>query len=94
MLYRGDENETFCAAVAEAQALGVPAVAQPVGSLPERVIDGVTGYLAVDAESFAASSLALLRDDERWRRMHLAALERQRGQSWDDVARRFEALIP
>ena len=94
MLYRGDENETFCAAVAEAQALGVPAVAQPIGSLPERVIDGVTGYLAVDAESFAASSVALLRDDERWRRMHLAALQRQRGQSWDDVAQRFEALIP
>jgi glycosyltransferase involved in cell wall biosynthesis len=94
MLYRGDENETFCAAMAEAQALGVPAVAQPVGSLPERIVDGVTGDLAVDEASFAASSVALLRDDERWRRMHLAALKRQRGQSWDDVAQRFEALIP
>ncbi|MGA2087933.1 MAG: glycosyltransferase [Stellaceae bacterium] len=94
MLYRGDENETFCAAVAEAQALGVPAVAQPVGSLPERIVDGVTGDLAVDAESFAASSVALLHDDARWRRMHLAALERQRGRSWDEVAQRFEGLIP
>ncbi|HXP13346.1 MAG TPA: glycosyltransferase family 4 protein [Stellaceae bacterium] len=94
MLYRGDENETFCAAVAEAQALGVPVVAQPVGSLPERIVDGVTGDLAVDAESFAASSVALLRDDERWRRMHRAALERQRGRSWDEVAQRFESLIP
>jgi glycosyltransferase involved in cell wall biosynthesis len=94
MLYRGDENETFCAAMAEAQALGVPAVAQPVGSLPERIVDGVTGDLAVDAASFAASSVALLRDDERWRRMHLAALERQRGRSWDDAAQGFERLIP
>jgi glycosyltransferase involved in cell wall biosynthesis len=94
MLYRGDENETFCAAVAEAQALGVPVVAQPIGSLPERVVDGVTGDLAVDAETFAASSVVLLRDNERWRRMHLAALQCQRGQSWDEVAQRFEALIP
>ncbi|MGA3306091.1 MAG: glycosyltransferase [Stellaceae bacterium] len=94
MLYRGDENETFCAAMAEAQALGVPAVAQPVGSLPERIVDGVTGELAVDDASFAASSVALLHDDERWRRMHLAALERQRGRPWDDAAQDFERLIP
>jgi glycosyltransferase involved in cell wall biosynthesis len=65
-----------------------------VGSLPERIVDGVTGDLAVDAASFAASSVALLRDDERWRRMHLAALERQRGRSWDDAAQGFERLIP
>jgi glycosyltransferase involved in cell wall biosynthesis len=94
MLYRGDANETFCAAVAEAQALGVPVVAQAIGSLPERVVDGVTGDLAIDEASFAASSIVLLRDDERWRRMHLAALARQRGQSWDEVAQRFEGQIP
>ena len=52
------------------------------------------GDLAVDAESFAASSVALLHDDSRWRRKHLAALERQRGRSWDDAAQRFEGLIP
>jgi glycosyltransferase involved in cell wall biosynthesis len=94
MLYRGDLNETFCAAVAEAQALGVPAVAQPLGSLPERIVDGVTGTLANGEAEFASAAIALLRDDELWRRRHAASLERQRGLSWDQVAERFEAYLP
>jgi glycosyltransferase involved in cell wall biosynthesis len=93
MLYRGDPGETFCLAVAEAQALGVPAVVQPQGALGERVVDGVTGRLAASDEAFAAAAIAALRDDALWRRWHRAALARQRGLSWDDVARRFEALM-
>ena len=61
--------------------------------LPERVIDGVTGRVAKDDDAFVAAAVALLRDDELWRRWHLAALERQRGLSWDAVGARFEALI-
>jgi len=94
MLYRGDENETFCMAVAEAQALGVPAVAQALGSLPERVQDGVTGFVAADEQSFAQRAIALLGDDALWRQQHEAALRLQRGASADDVAQRFEALLP
>ncbi len=92
MLYRGDPGETFCLAVAEAQALGVPAVVQPLGSLPERVQDGVTGFVAADDESFARSAVTLLSDDAIWRRHHDAALRLQRGLSADEVAERFEAL--
>ena len=94
MLYRGDPGETFCLALAEAQAMGVPAVVQPLGSTPERVIDGATGRVAENEDAFVAAAVAVLRDDELWRRWHLAALERQRGLSWDTVGARFEALIP
>jgi glycosyltransferase involved in cell wall biosynthesis len=93
MLYRGDPGETFCLALAEAQAMGVPAVVEPLGATPERVIDGVTGRVAKDDHAFVAAAVALLRDDELWRRWHLAALERQRGLPWDAVGARFEALI-
>lgn len=93
MLYRGDPGETFCLALAEAQAMGVPAVVEPLGSTPERVIDAVTGRVAKDDDGFVEAAVALLRDDELWRRWHLAALERQRGLSWDAVGARFEALI-
>jgi glycosyltransferase involved in cell wall biosynthesis len=93
MLYRGDPGETFCLALAEAQAMGVPAVVKPLGSAPERVIDGVTGRVAEDDDEFASAAVAALRDDELWRRWHLAALARQRGLSWDTVAARFEALM-
>lgn len=94
MLYRGDPGETFCLALAEAQAMGVPAVVGQLGATPERVIDGVTGTVARDDDAFCAAAIALLRDDGLWRRQHRAALERQRGLSWDDVAVRFEALMP
>jgi glycosyltransferase involved in cell wall biosynthesis len=93
MLYRGDPGETFCLALAEAQATGVPAVVKPLGSAGERVIDGVTGRIAADDDSFVAGALAALRSDALWRRWHLAALARQRGLSWDTVAARFEALM-
>jgi glycosyltransferase involved in cell wall biosynthesis len=93
MLYRGDENETFCMAVAEAQALGVPAVVQPLGSLPERVQSGVTGFVAGGEESFARHAIALLGDNALWRQQHEAALRLQAGLGADEVARRFEALL-
>jgi glycosyltransferase involved in cell wall biosynthesis len=94
MLYRGDAGETFCLALAEAQAMGVPAVVTPLGATPERVIDGVTGRVAQDDSAFVAATLAVLCDDGLWRRWHRAALERRRGLGWDTVAARFEALMP
>jgi len=94
MLYRGDANETFCLAVAEAQALGLPAVVMPLGSLPERVEDGVTGTVAGSEDAFVAAAVALLTDGGLWQSRHRAAIARQKGLSWDDVAARFEALIP
>jgi glycosyltransferase involved in cell wall biosynthesis len=93
MLYRGDENETFCMSVAEAQALGVPAVVQPLGSMPERIQHDVTGFVDGDAQSFAQHAIALLSDDALWWQQHEASLRLQRGASADDVAQRFEALL-
>ncbi|MCB4821901.1 glycosyltransferase [Roseicella aerolata] len=92
MLYRGDPGETFCLALAEAQALGLPAVVTPLGAVAERVADGETGVVARDEAAFAAAALRLLSDDAAWGGMHRAALARGPGPSWDDVAARFEAL--
>jgi len=93
MLYRGDPGETFCLALAEAQAMGLPAVVQPLGSVVERVLDGETGRIATTDAAFAEVAVTLLHDDDLWRRYHRAALARQRGLSWDEVAAKFEALI-
>ncbi len=94
MLYRGDWGETFCLALGEAQALGVPAVVTPLGSVGERVADGVTGRVAESDDAFVEAAVAVLRDDALWRQWHRAALAQQRGLSWDEVAARYEALIP
>jgi glycosyltransferase involved in cell wall biosynthesis len=93
MLYRGDPGETFCLALAEAQAMGVPAVVQPIGSVAERVVDGQTGRVAISDGEFVEAAIALLRDDALWRRWHRGALATQRGLSWDEVAARYEALL-
>jgi glycosyltransferase involved in cell wall biosynthesis len=93
MLYRGDPGETFCLALAEAQAMGVPAVVARRGAVSERVVDGVTGQVAEDDEAFAAAAVTVLRDDALWRCWHLAALGSQRGLGWDQVAAQFESLM-
>ena len=93
MLYGGHRVEAFCLAVAEAQALGVPAVVRPIAVLPERVRDEVTGFIALDDEAFARRAIALLTDDRLWRAQHEAALRLQQGWSWDQMAERFEAEV-
>src|SRR4051812_13927045 len=92
MLYRGDPGETFCLALAEAQALGLPAVVTPLGAVAERVEDGVTGRIAASDEDFAAAAIRLLADDASWTCLHHGALARGPGPSWPDIAARFEAL--
>jgi glycosyltransferase involved in cell wall biosynthesis len=92
-LYRGDPGETFCASAGEAQAMGIPGVVQDIGSLRERVRHGVTGFVATEAESFAAAAIRLLTDDALWRAQHEAAAATQRSFGWDEAAARFEALL-
>ena len=62
-------------------------------TLPERVIDGVTGFHRADPAAFAEAAISLLTDDDLWRRQHLAALELQQGLSVGDYVTRFEAAI-
>lgn len=94
MLYRGDLNETFCLAVGEAQAMGVPTVVRDLGSVVERVVDGKTGFVARDDTTFAEAAVRLLRDDDLWRAQHAAALASQRRWGWADAAAAFEELVP
>jgi glycosyltransferase involved in cell wall biosynthesis len=94
MLYRGDPGESFCLAVAEAQAAGLPCVVQPIAATPERVVDGVTGFVAGDEADFADAALRLLGDDLLWQTQHEACLARQRSWGWDEAAAAFEQLIP
>lgn len=94
MLYRGDPNETFCSAVGEAQAMGVPAVVQKLGSVVERVRDGETGFVTENDGDFVESAIALLTDDSIWQRQHERALVTGRAWGWPDAAEAFERLIP
>jgi len=93
LLYRGDPGETFCLAVGEAQATGLPAVVMDIGCVAERVIHGKTGYVADSDAAFAAAATGLLTDDDRWRAQSEAALATQREWTWDRAAAAFEGLV-
>jgi hypothetical protein len=93
MPYLGHKGEAFCLALAEAQAMGVPCVVAPKTVLPERVIDGVTGYVRGDVDGFVAMTVALLTDDALWRSQHQQALRLRQGVSWAEVAARLEFAL-
>jgi glycosyltransferase involved in cell wall biosynthesis len=92
LLYLGDPGETFCLAVAEAQAMGVPAVVRPVGSVGERVRHAETGFIEKDLSAFADRSVQLLTDDALWTRFSAAALAGRDALTWPKSAARFRAL--
>ena len=93
LLYRGDIGETFCSAVAEAQAMGVPAVLGDIACMKERVRDGETGFVVKTADAFAERALSLLTDDALWPSQHLACLAMQRSFGWSEAAELFERLL-
>ena len=93
MLYLSHKCEAFCLSLAEAQALGTPAVIAPVAAAAERVIDGLTGFHRADPTAFADAAVRLLTDDDLWRRQHAAALERQQGLTCAAYAERFEHVL-
>ena len=93
LLYRGDPEETFCLAVGEAQATGLPAVVMDIGCVAERLVHGRTGYVADNDDVFANSTLKLLSDDSHWRSQSDAALATQQKWTWERAAAGFEELI-
>lgn len=55
--------EPFGLSVVEALATGTPVIATPLGSMPEIIRDGVTGWLAADADEAVAAVSRLHRID-------------------------------
>lgn len=93
MLYPGHRDETFCLAAAEALCLGVPVATRGIGSLKERVRDGIDGVVEPDLGRLGDAVIAILTDDARWRRLNAEALKRRQDSGWDAVARRWDSDI-
>jgi len=93
LLYRGDIGETFCSAVAEAQAMGLPAVLEDIACMKERLRPGETGFVVKGADAFAERALSLLTDDALWQSQHHACLAMQRSFGWNRAAEMFERLL-
>jgi glycosyltransferase involved in cell wall biosynthesis len=99
MAYPCTFPETFCTAVAEAQAAGLPVVTSTKGSLAERVSNGVDGFLIPGTPetspeyegAFVKAVVRLLKDEDLWTQMgREAAKKAERIHSWDVVAAGWE----
>jgi glycosyltransferase involved in cell wall biosynthesis len=64
-LLLGEGSDGSCRAALEAMACGTPVVALPVGTLPESLVDGVTGlFVEANAESLADGIMEVLQRPE------------------------------
>lgn len=74
----GSLYEAFCLSIAEAMLVGKPVVAFNIASIPEMVINNVTGYLVepLDPKDLAEKAIDLLNNDEKAGRIGSAAKKR------------------
>lgn len=92
-LYPGHADDMGCFTLMDSQAMGVPAVARPLGAASERIRNGQTGYVVPDDDAFANVALQLLTNDDVYWGMNRDARLMQRERSWDAVAADFESLF-
>jgi glycosyltransferase involved in cell wall biosynthesis len=96
LLLHPTESESFGQVLAEAAALGIPAISSRVNAVPEVVEEGVTGLLCPvgDVEAFAAALGRLAAD--RPLRLALGRAARERAEQrwrWGAVAERLEREV-
>lgn len=89
----GAHDETFCLAAAEAIAAGLPVLTLGLGCLEERVVHGVTGFVAGDADDLAARIALLARDAELAAQMRSACRAHRADYSWAKSAKLWEGLL-
>ncbi|WP_163581994.1 N-acetyl-alpha-D-glucosaminyl L-malate synthase BshA [Gracilibacillus saliphilus] len=89
------EKESFGLVLLEAMACGVPCIGSNVGGIPEVIKDGVTGYIEElgDIDAFAARTLELVSDMDKWHSFSAKAKERVvQHFSSDKIKQQYEAL--
>ena len=75
------DNEGMPVSLIEAASVGTPAVTTRVGSAPEVVLDGVTGFVTeIDVDALTRATIELIESSELRRRMGAAAEQRARSE--------------
>lgn len=92
-LYPGADKEMYCSTLAESQAVGLPAVARPMGAVKERVIGDKSAFLTESQEDFAEHAIRMLSDDGEFNSASIVARRHGRSRSWDTTASEFETLF-
>lgn len=92
----GSRSEGFHLPIQESMACRCPVVSTRVGGAVESIEDGKTGYIVdvEDSDALAQRLIDVLQlDDEAWKNMSDASLQRVQDYSWDDAARDFLEIL-
>jgi len=92
-LYPGDSRDLVCSTLGDSQASGLPAVGRDLGGVGERLLNGKSGFLAADDDTFKKRVIRLVNDDEFFMEASKVAKKEQAKRSWDDVASELERIF-
>lgn len=93
MIYPGAHDETFCLAVVEANARGLPLITLGRGCLSERVNHGVNGFVARSEQEVADATLNILGDPALAAMLSSGAAHVARSHTWARAATLWETLL-
>ena len=85
----GHKGELFCLAAEEAKELCLPVITLGIGSLSERVIHGVTGFIAKNEKDFANFTLGIFNDKTIYNSIRSNLIKIRGQNNWDKVATKF-----
>ena len=92
-LFPGHADDMGAFTLMESQACGCPAVLRPLGAAPERVVDGISAYVAPDDDAFANLAALLLTDDAVQAQMGAEARALWKGRTWDGAAAALQGWL-
>ena len=86
-LIPGHKAELFCIAAEEAREMCVPIITLGIGALSERVIHGVTGFIAKNNDEFSYYTLKLFNDENLWKKIRSNLINLRGTKKWSNVAK-------
>tara|TARA_B100000073_G_C23586238_1_gene514369 strand:- start:256 stop:837 length:582 start_codon:yes stop_codon:yes gene_type:complete len=84
--YTGHKSDIWVLTVEEAVQMCVPVVTYGIGSVEDRVIHNVTGFIAKNDREFAHYLEKLLFDDDFYMMIRKKMFKRRGFQNWDSIA--------
>ena len=93
MLNPGHKGEVFCLVAEEARTMCLPIVTMGIGSLHERVIDNVTGYICSDLDQLISKSVSILKDDKLYLTLKSNLYEKRKTRTYKEVAYDFLKIL-
>ena len=93
MLNPGHKGEVFCLVAEEARTMCLPIVTMGIGSLHERVIDNVTGYICSNLDQLISKSVSILKDDKLYLTLKSNLYEKRKTRTYKEVANDFLKIL-